>query len=239
MAELIVWHRPPVLIEIAEMHPLDAALLNHLGAPGEAAHWIERDFAEVPWSFVVESLGTVVLAADGASPNDPSVVRAIELPDRTAAGLLWIRRIVEADGGVLVEDRWSRAKNCYMRLIDPNQPDAKRLASYLFDGGRWGPGAPKGRKASLNDILAAVLKLRRALGRDPTQEEVLGAIGYEEVRSLQRALEGSTWREVLGFASQMEEAERAHPDATIIHGFVSVAGAKTARLRPDSVLRRR
>jgi hypothetical protein len=238
MREPIVWHSEPTLTAWNQADLRDQVILGRLGVPADAALWSERDRADELWTFEVHAAGTLDSGPAPADASGPTIMRAIQIPEQTVSGLLWIRRIVEADGRVRVEDRWSKRERRYRRLIDPDDRDAKRLARYLFDQGPWGAGAPRGREKSLDETLDVILEYRRDVGGDPTQEYVGGAVGYRDVRSLQRALDGASWQEVLGFASQRVEAERAHPGATLIHGFVSVAGAREAKLSENSVLRK-
>jgi hypothetical protein len=238
MEKPIVWHGSPAVIGRADIDPRDLLLLDRLGAPPDVLFWSRRDQADVPWTFEVHSTGTIIIDRSKSDESHPQIGPAIDLPDRTASGLMWVRRIVEVDGRIRMEDRWSRSDRKYRRLIDPEDGDVRRLARYLFGDGRWGAGAPSGRDVPYDAILKAIVRHRRDQGRNPTQAQLAEALHYKEVRSLQRALGGSSWRETLSFAAREEEAARQYPGQIAMLGFVSTERAKVVKLRDDSVLRK-
>jgi hypothetical protein len=240
----IVWHRPPDLVPRRRLDPLDAALLEALGAPAHAQTWVLRMRVQEPWTISVQKLGTLEDAgslaratvgterlelwdlpgtqytrrADGSTIQDPP----------TVDGLAWICRIVDGDGRILVEDHWSPVEERYHRQLDAERLAlAARLGRFIFDNGAWGAGRPQGRQASISEIMNAILEFRGGGKGNPSQEEVVAmpAIPYDDVRSLQRALDGLTWQDVLDEASQIEADRAAYPGKVVIRGFAYVGKA--------------
>lgn len=194
-----------------------------------------------PWAISVHKIGTVV---ERGSPGfeqssgarlelwDLPTTRYARRPDgstiqdpATVEGQAWICRVVGSDGRPLVEDLWSLVEGLYHRRLDADQLAlATRLGRYIFDHGRWGPGRPEGRLTSINGIVDAIVEFRSANKGDPTQEDLVGmaSIPYDDVRSLQRALDGLTWQDALDEASQIETDREAYPGKVVIRGFAHV-----------------
>lgn len=238
----IVWHRPPELVPRARLDPLDAALLEALGAAAHAQTWVLRMRVQEPWTISVQKIGTLDEAGSpGRKTSGKARLEVRELPGTrytrcsdgstiqdppTVEGLAWICRIVDGDGRILVEDHWSPVDQRYHRQLDAERLWlAGRLGRFIFDNGPWGPGRPQGRLASFGQVVSAILEFRSAGKGNPSQEDIvaMASIPYDDVRSLQRALGGLTWQDGLDEALQIEADRAANPGKIVIRGFAYVA----------------